>query len=244
MTDELRDRIAGALRCRRCEGECPYAYPDEFCQCARDADAVLGVLSPTDGWEQNFYADGTPHLFNGAPTFRRVDGAAQPDEGGGAETAPAVGTVDAVAHGSAPLAAPRPEAWLEAVCAEVNRNNDYGQWASQLHGGWGNDAQVTELVRNIVRLADLERGAFGWPLAAPPERPKTMDTGLVEVRPMPAPPDGEVERRLRNLVEEARSNQHQYVDRSGQRVRVPSDDWCDRARAALSGSTTRTEDAS
>jgi hypothetical protein len=76
MDDDLRDRALNIFL------DATDDLPDdaEVGIEALIAAGLLGVVSPTDGWEQNFYADGTPHLFNGAPTFRREDGAAPQPE--------------------------------------------------------------------------------------------------------------------------------------------------------------------
>lgn len=46
------------------------------------------------------------------------------------------------------------DARVEAIRAEVARHNEYGDWASQLHGGWGSAEHVSVLIRNILRLAE------------------------------------------------------------------------------------------
>jgi hypothetical protein len=93
MTDELRDRIARALYEREHDEMYPWERVVQYGIGKRyfdQADAVLGVLSPTDGWEQVGWRSESGLLWamtqgsaerGDEPLFRRVDGAApQPDE--------------------------------------------------------------------------------------------------------------------------------------------------------------------
>jgi hypothetical protein len=200
MTDELRDRIARALR-DEWAGFPVVELPIEAGWLAK-ADAVLGVLSPTDGWEQvgtfyrRLYEQGpgqwlfavwpdeipTEDAFpiESTPAFRRVDGAApQPDEGGGAETAPAVGTVDSVAHGSAPLAAPQPDELIPSR-VETRRHDPErdgpSPWAAPQpdpYDAWFDSLTPEDQAREVAM-----RDAY-------PSARLILDA---------APPDGEVER--------------------------------------------------
>jgi hypothetical protein len=86
MTDELRNRIAQALQ----DAWGPGSFHAKY----EMADAVLGVLSPTDGWEQvgwltrhgrtyesrHRVPDEDARQFGWEPLFRRVDGAAPQPE--------------------------------------------------------------------------------------------------------------------------------------------------------------------
>lgn len=77
-----------------------------------------------------------------------------------------------------------PPAVVEAVRREVERHNDYGQWASQLHDGWGDAAAVTVLIENIIRLADQMRDPIAWHDVTPDEPCELCDgTGWVVVPP-------------------------------------------------------------